>query len=220
MDFGISLEQIRLIGLSFFIFISCLCVREYARAWMVDKLGDPNPAAQGRVTLNPIPHLDPWGSIIIPLVWLTITVLSGNFFIFGWGKPVIPNPSYFANPRRGEVLIALAGPCANILLGLLGAVVFGLAARYDRRLATLGQLLIDINVVLAVFNLLPLPPFDGGVLLKHAIGMSEETFLRIAQWSFVIWLLVISFPPIRNLVAQAMVILEIPMFYLLGRLAG
>lgn len=203
----LSLAELRSGLLFYIIFIASLCVREAARAWMVDKLGDPNPAAQGRVTLNPLAHMDLFGSVIFPLI--CIFMLKGNF-LFGWGKPVIPNPSYFANPKRGEILTALAGPLANLLVALLMAVVFGIAAHYDPSTESLFAPVLLVNVLLAVFNLLPLPPLDGGVLLKHMIRMSEETFLRIAQWSFLIWIVIIWVPQLRALISIVMLLVSYP----------
>jgi len=203
----LSLAELRSGLLFYIIFIASLCVREAARAWMVDKLGDPNPAAQGRVTLNPLAHMDLFGSVVFPLI--CIFMLKGSF-LFGWGKPVIPNPSYFENPKRGEILTALAGPVANLLVCLIMSVVFGIAAHYDPSTAELFAPVLLVNVLLAVFNLIPLPPLDGGVLLKHVVRMSEETFLRIAQWSFLLWLLIISLPPLRHAISIVMLLVSYP----------
>jgi len=210
----LSLAELRSGLLFYIIFIASLCVREAARAWMVDKLGDPNPAAQGRVTLNPLAHMDLFGSVIFPLI--CIFMLQGSF-LFGWGKPVIPNPSYFENPKRGEILTALAGPVANLLVCMIMSVVFGIAAHYDPSTAALFAPVLLVNVLLAVFNLIPLPPLDGGVLLKHVVRMSEETFLRIAQWSFLLWLLIISLPPLRSAISIVMLLVSYP-FQLIYRI--
>jgi Zn-dependent protease len=148
-----------------------------------------------------------FGSVVFPL--LCIFMLPGGF-LFGWGKPVIPNPAYFENPRKGETLTALSGPLANLLVALVMAVIFGFAYRHDPQTEGLFAQILIVNVLLAVFNLLPLPPLDGGVLLKHAIRMSEENFLRISQWSFILWLVIISVPQIRAIITLAMLILSFP----------
>jgi len=207
----LSVAELRNGLLFYIIFIASLCLREAARAWMVDRLGDPNPAAQGRVTINPLAHMDLFGSVIFPLV--CIFVLKSSF-LFGWGKPVIPNPSYFERPKRGEILTALAGPSVNLLTGLLMAVIFGIAAHYDPSTEMLFNQILLVNVFLAVFNLLPLPPLDGGVLLKHLINMSEETFLRIAQWSFLLWLLIFSIPQVRTIVLFLIQLVAFPFLVL------
>lgn len=217
MDFGLSLAELRSGMIFYIIFIASLCIREWARAWMIDRLGDPNPAAQGRVTLNPLAHMDLFGSVIFPLV--CIFFLKGGF-LFGWGKPVIPNPSYFANPKRGEVVSALTGPFANFMLALLGAVIGGFLFRFDPRTNEIFSLVITLNVVLAVFNLLPLPPLDGGVLLKHAVGMAEETYFRIAQWSWLALLIAINIPFVQRILMTIMQVASFPFSLIYALIAG
>ncbi len=208
MDFGFSMDEIRK-GLIFYIvFIASLCIREWARAWTVNRLGDPNPAAQGRVTLNPVAHMDLFGSVIFPLVCIFVFQSS---FLFGWGKPVIPNPIYFANPKRGEILTALAGPAANLMVAFLAAIAFGVAHRFAPETQLLfTHYVLPVSVLLAVFNLLPVPPWDGGVLLKHLVGMSEETFHKISQWSLLVWLLLISIPAIQWVFVKVLMIFMLP----------
>lgn len=215
MDF--SLAELRS-GLIFYIlFIVSLCLREWARAWTIDRLGDPNPAAQGRLTLNPVAHMDLFGSVLFPLI--CIFFLKGGF-LFGWGKPVIPNPSYFRNPKRGEIVAALSGPAANLALALFAAIVGGLVYRYNPATMEIFGLMLTLNVVLAVFNLLPLPPLDGGVLLKHAIGMAEETYYRIAQWSWLALLIAINIPQVQKMLIKIMFIAGLPFRVVYELLAG
>ncbi len=147
---------------SIIILIFSIIVHELAHGFMADYLGDPTARLQGRLTLNPIKHIDPVGSIIVPL----ITSLSG--FTFGWAKPVEYNPYNLKNKRKGEFLIALAGPLSNIVI----AMIFGTIIRFS-----VGELssptpfiefcayIVIINLVLAIFNLIPLPPLDGSKLL-------------------------------------------------------
>ena len=150
---------------------------------MADRLGDPTPRLQGRLTLNPLKHIDPVGSILFPL----ITSLSG--FTFGWAKPVEYNPYNLKNKRQGEFLIAIAGPISNLLL----ALVFGTIIRFAISGATFSAPFIEIcsyiviiNLVLAIFNLIPLPPLDGSKLLfawlpnqYGQIRMMMETYAPI-----------------------------------------
>lgn len=148
--------------LSIIILIFSVIIHEIAHGFMADKLGDPTARLQGRLTLNPIKHIDPIGSIVVPL----ITSLSG--FTFGWAKPVIYNPYNLKDKRKGEFLIAAAGPFSNLLL----AFIFGTIIRFtfvDALSMTpfleICSYIVIINLVLAIFNLIPVPPLDGSKLL-------------------------------------------------------
>lgn len=144
--------------LSIVILIFSVILHEVSHGFMADWLGDPTARHAGRLTLNPLKHIDPIGSIIVPL----ITSLAG--FTFGWAKPVPYNPYNLKNRRQGELLIALAGPVSNLLL----ALIFGTVLRFTDVNApgmvpfvTIVSYIVIINIVLAVFNLIPLPPLDG-----------------------------------------------------------
>lgn len=126
-----------------------ITVHEFSHAWVANYLGDPTAKRAGRVTLNPLAHLDPLGTIMLLLVR------------FGWGKPVPINPNNFKNPRLGSALTALAGPISNFLLANLLALVYRLASLNGTAAGTFIVLAIYLNLVLMVFNLLPVPPLDG-----------------------------------------------------------
>jgi Zn-dependent protease len=218
MDIGIGLAELREGLLFYILLIVSLSIHEWAHAFAADKLGDPTPASQGRVTLNPIAHMDLLGSVIFPL--LCIFVLPGNF-LFGWGKPVPVNISYFKNRVRGDIITTLAGPGSNLALALLAAIIGGVACRFmDQELASLVVMFIFLNVVLAVFNLIPLPPLDGSHVMRHAVGMSEETFLNISRWSFFILIIAINLPPIRAVLSFVMGAVATPFLLLFKSLAG
>lgn len=205
-------------GLLFYIVLVCsLCIHEWAHAFVADKLGDDTPRSQGRVTINPVPHMDLFGTVIFPL--LCIFALGGGF-LFGWGKPVMVNPSNFKHPRRDDVLVTLAGPVSNLVLALLAAVVGGLAYQSEPRTAEIFLLIVGLNVTLAVFNLLPLPPLDGGQVLRHAIRMRDETFFAIARWSFFALLLALWLPPVRWALITLMKVVALPFVFLYQTLAG
>jgi len=148
--------------LSIIILIFSVILHEVSHGLMADRLGDPTARLSGRLTLNPLKHIDPVGSILVPL----ITSLFG--FTFGWAKPVPYNPYNLKNRRQGEFLIALAGPASNLLI----ALIFGTIMRFTATVANIGDpffqvvtYIVIINIILAVFNLIPLPPLDGSKLL-------------------------------------------------------
>lgn len=177
---------------SIIILIMSVVLHELSHGYAAVALGDPTPRLQGRLTLNPLKHLDPIGSIVVPIV----TSLFG--FTFGWAKPIVWNPYNIKNRRRGELLIAAAGPACNLAI----AVVFGLLVRFAHfsdSFVQISSYVVLINVVLALFNLVPLPPLDGSHILfsvlparfanvRSIIEKYSIFFLLIAL--FVIWPLV------------------------------
>ncbi len=156
--------------IGFAVLVASLSVHEAAHAWTADKLGDPTARMLGRVSLNPARHVDPIGTIAFPLIAL-LTRLP----LLGWARPVPVNTRNFRNPRRDFVFVAAAGPVSNLLLAAVGAVAWQFIATglSERELAEalVGPvplfvlLLIEVNVLLAVFNMIPVPPLDGGNVL-------------------------------------------------------
>lgn len=182
------------------ILIFSVIIHEISHGFMADHLGDPTARLQGRLTLNPIKHIDPIGSILVPI----ITSLSG--FAFGWAKPVVYNPYNLKNRRVGEVLIAVAGPLSNIIL----ALVFGLIIRFiygGAGMVTpfieIASYIVVINIVLAVFNLVPLPPLDGSklllALLPEQYGRTRMTLERYGP-IFVLILIIFAWQYISPIV--------------------
>lgn len=157
-----------------------LTLHELAHGWMADRLGDPTARYQGRLTLNPAAHVD-----IIGLIMLFV---AG----FGWAKPVPVNPYNFrGNVRQGMMLVSFAGPAANMILAVLGAVAYGPGAWKLPYGKDIFQEIIRINVILAVFNLLPLPPLDGSKILAGILPGRQKWLYTLESYGTIILLLLV-----------------------------
>jgi len=148
---------------SLVIIFSAIVLHEYAHGWTADKLGDPTARMAGRLTLNPIKHIDPIGSILIPGILLTLSMLGHGSVLFGWAKPVPVNFARLQNPRRDMVLVSMAGPAINVAIALVCSGLLrlnpGLEHGYYLEVA------IFVNLLLAIFNMIPIPPLDGSRLV-------------------------------------------------------
>ena len=187
-------------GLIFFIILAAsLCLRAYAQAWMANRLGDRTPSMEGRLTLNPLPHVDLIGTVVLPLIfifYLQPSLSRQNLMLFlGWAKPVPINPHNFKNPRSGVVLTQFAGFGMSLLLCLFAAVVGGLSYKADPQVVQIFMALISINACLIIFDCLPIPPLPGGILLKHLGIISEEAYANIARWSGLALIILINLRP-------------------------
>ena len=197
MDFDFSTLREGLI--LYLLLATSLCLRAYAQAWMADKMGDHTPRLEGRLTSNPLPHIDLLGTVIMPLVfifYLQPSLSRQNLTLFlGWAKPVPMNPSNFSNPRRGIIFTQFSGMGMSLLLCLLAAVFGGILFRADPAVVGIFTGIIAINSCLIVFDCLPLPPLPGGVLLRQLGYISEETFMHIARWSGLALIILINIRP-------------------------
>ncbi len=153
------------------VLLLALSFHEMAHAWAAYRLGDSTAASRGRMTMNPLAHIDPFGTVLFP----ALLIFSG-LPVFGWAKPVPVNPYALRSPRRDYALVAAAGPGSNILLALAGASFFwmlGFLFSHDVGLVlsarTLMVYVVYINLLLAFFNLIPLPPLDGGGILLNLL---------------------------------------------------
>ncbi len=193
MLFGdISIERLLagiialLVGLTF---------HEFSHALVADQLGDHRPRAMGRLTLNPIPHIDPIGALML--------VVAG----FGWAKPVMVNPAALRDGRRGMALVAFAGPIANVVVAIAFAVVYrvlDLAGVEQGFVIRLVGLIVQLNVLLAIFNLIPIPPLDGyNVLLAFLPPRQAMVVRQYAPYGVIVLLLLVLVPgsPLRVLLS-------------------
>ncbi|WP_298139895.1 site-2 protease family protein [Acidiferrobacter sp.] len=168
-----------------------ITLHEVAHGWVAKQLGDPTAQRLGRLSLNPIKHIDPVGTILIP----GILILLQTGFIFGWAKPVPITWSNLRNPRRDMALVALAGPGANLLMAILWALIARSAPYWPstwlaRPLFYMGMAGITINIVLMVLNLLPLPPLDGSRVVAGLLpGRLAWGYSRIEPYG--LWILLI-----------------------------
>jgi len=144
------------------IVILSIIFHEVAHGYVANWLGDPTARLAGRLTLNPVPHIDPVGSILLP----GILALSGTPFLVGWAKPVPYNPYNLRHGKWGEAAVAFAGPATNILIAIFFAMLLRLGLLDSPALLSVGVLVIVANLVLAIINLIPIPPLDGSKILR------------------------------------------------------
>ncbi len=186
--------------------IIALTVHEFAHAWVAYQLGDPTAKANGRLTLNPLAHLDPLGTITLIL------------FRFGWGKPVPVNEYNFKNPILGTALTSIAGPMANLFLAILGTVIFHNLNSTEPYVNLLLIYFVLINLLLMMFNLLPVPPLDGHkivrAILPESIRPSWESLENFSPYILIATLFVIIYTGILSTVIFNLLEIFIPEYYL------
>lgn len=164
------------------VLVFSIVFHEVAHGYAAYRLGDPTAKDSKRLTLNPLAHIDPMGSVVLPL----ILVLTGSPVLFGWAKPVPFNPGYFRNVKKGVMIVGAAGPAANLALAVVAAAAF----RLFTPSGILGLFLLQaciINVILALFNLIPIPPLDGS---RIAVGFLPpglaRSYLKLERFGFLI----------------------------------
>ncbi|MEA3452894.1 MAG: site-2 protease family protein [Patescibacteria group bacterium] len=178
------------------IFLFSVVFHEVAHGWVAYALGDPTAKYAKRLTLNPLKHLDPVGSIILPGILILMNFFGTGGIIFGWAKPVPVNPRNFKDQKYGSAKVAIAGPLANISL----ALIFGLILRFlpgfypTQGIAFIFLYIVQINLILAVFNLMPFPPLDGSHILFAFLPRSAEKIkIFLSQYGLFVLIFIIFF---------------------------
>ena len=221
MDFGLSPEALRAGLIFYFLRFAVLILRAFAQAWLADRLGDPTPRNDGRVTLYPPPHVDLLGTVILPLIcifYLQPRLAQINFFL-AWTKPLPTNPGNFSHPRRGELITQFAGCFVCILIAAFSAIVGGLVVQYEPRTLDISITLIGICAMLIVLDLLPIPPLPGGMLLRYFGVISEEAFWSFSRWGGLLLLIAFNIPPVRVLIGRCVVVIASPFAMILDLVA-
>ena len=205
-----DIENLRWGFLQLILLIISIGLHEFGHAWMADLRGDPLPRMQGRVTLNPFAHTDPIGTIALPAIMI---FLSPGFGLIGWGKPVqisLPNPK---TRRMDDIYITLAGPAMNLVLCFVLAVIGGLGNFDPKTQEVVIRFLVNgifLNAGLVAFNLIPIPPLDGSRLALRLGLYSEEFFLTLARWGFIILIVLVNLPPFLRVLHAAILLLASP----------
>jgi len=182
--------------------ILSVAVHEFGHAWAATRLGDPLPRAQGRLTLNPVRHIDPIGTLLFPIM-----MLAFHIPLLGWGRPVQTNPQNYTRSLSrptGHMLVAIAGPAMNMLMAAFVSVVIVAGAKAGLINRDFGEMLIShlvvLNLSLLFFNLLPIPPLDGGAVLAWALPRSMQGVVEfLNRWGFIILLALVMTPLLQFL---------------------
>jgi Zn-dependent protease len=191
----IGADQLQRAILYLIAFILSIAVHEFGHAWMANRLGDPTPRLQGRLTLAPHHHIDPIGTILMPIIMALSSVP-----LLAWGRPVQTNPAAYTrrySMSTGRMMVAVAGPAMNLIMAFVVSIVIVVAAKLhapDRLLNTIFHYLVRLNISLMIFNLIPIPPLDGGAVLAWLLPRSMHNVVDfLARYGgFILLLMVVS----------------------------
>jgi Zn-dependent protease len=188
-DLDFDLQSILGWGIRFLILLPAIILHEVSHGYVAYLLGDPTAKQKGRLTLNPLAHIDPWGTIILPLMLLVV----GSPVVIGWAKPVPVNPNYFKDFRKGMMLTGIAGPTTNLVLAAVAGLmvrIMGTSGLDLGDISTVGGVLLYfswINLVLLFFNLVPIPPLDGSRVVAWLLPeRALKPYHSLERYGFVI----------------------------------
>ncbi len=212
---GSYAERIQMVSIQLVPFILAVVFHEFAHGFIAYRWGDHTAKDQGRLTLNPIPHLDPIGTVLFPL----INMVSGVHFLFGWAKPVPINPNRFKKYRHGLFWVSIAGPLMNFILALISTVlVFAILTWVPNTfylyepLIKMATISVSLNYTLGIFNLIPLPPLDGSKIIQAFMPFEmARKYESIARYSFLILIGLFIMPSVIQ--TRAMAILSFPIHF-------
>lgn len=214
MDFQHALKEI---VPAYLLFIPLLTFHEWAHAWTAWKCGDDTAYQRGRVSLNPIVHMELVGTVLLPLAGMISGAMGAGFVLIGWGKPVPVDPMNLKHPRVQDSLIAMAGPAMNLVLAfVLLLIAKPLIGAHQYQIANVFTTAAQLSLFLCFFNLLPIPPLDGSHLLLNVTRMSYETYARLAMFGFVAVIILIQFKAVRGFLVNVVN----HVFVLMGKILG
>jgi Zn-dependent protease len=184
--------------IQYLMLIGLLTFHEFGHAWTAMMCGDDTAKLQGRVSLNPAVHIDPIGTVALPLLMIFMPFGLSRFMI-GWAKPVPVNPQNLRNKNFDDLLVTLAGPGINLILavGLVALAKAGLLF-HCLPMVELGLKAAALSLLLCFFNLIPIPPLDGSQVMRVVTGMSWEAYMRFSQFGFIGVILVLQIPQVRQ----------------------
>lgn len=203
--------------IGFLVLVYSVILHEVAHGFVAERLGDPTARNAGRLTLNPIPHIDPMMTLILPAILYISSRFLGGGIILGAAKPVPVNPLYFDDPKKDMALVSMAGVATNFSLAICGALIFNLMPGYIPVLAEALQSLVFINILLGVFNLIPIPPLDGSKVLASVLPRNAAAaLLSLEPFGFFLIIGLLMFSGLGTLlygaIAALMAILQVPLY--------
>jgi len=206
---GVDLSIVRIGLFQFLLVFGSLVLHGWIRAWTAERLGDPTPRAMGRVTLNPLAHIDFLGTLVIPLFCL----FGFNNLVLGWAKPVVTTPASFRRPRAYDILSLLAGPVLHFLIAAAAVGIGVLVVRRGGPNEIFGPL-VQINAGLGLTSLLPIPPLPGGEILRHLVRMGDAAYARISRWGGLALMVALNFEIVDRGLLWILFAAGLPYFHL------